>query len=191
MERVIRRAAYSCGAILNANFIVRGQRVRKRGQAKRPNNEALILGVLGEFRIIYGAVRGQHRDIESSCGISGAQLWILREIGDRPQVGISELARHLSIHQSTCSLLVEKLVARRYVQRTKSDDDNRRVGLALTKRGISCLAKAPGPAEGLLPKALSELSPSTLRKLRQDLQNVVEKLGVHDDRYAKRPISDL
>jgi DNA-binding MarR family transcriptional regulator len=165
--------------------------VRKSRPAKRSNSEALILEVLGEFRVIYGAVRGQHRDIQASCGISGAQLWLLREIEEHPNIGVSELARRLSIHQSTCSLLVEKLAAKRYIRRAKSDQDSRRVGLTLTKYGASCLDNAPGPAEGLLPKALSELRPSTLLMLQRDLRKVIEKLRVHDGRYAKKPLSDL
>ena len=64
---------------------------------------------LKQFRIIFGAVRHHFRDIESTCGISGSQLWLLHEIASHPELGISRLAENLSIHQSTCSLLVEKL----------------------------------------------------------------------------------
>ena len=154
-------------------------------------DKALALEVLGQFRVIYGAVKGQHRNVEQSCGISGAQLWILREVHAHPDIGVSDVAQRLSIHQSTCSLLVEKLASKGYIARVRSPEDNRRVGLTLTKRGMICLGKAPGPAEGLLPKALTELSPASLRALRSDLRKVIGKLAERDSRYSKQPLSDL
>ena len=69
--------------------------------------------VLKQFRIIFGAVKQHFRKIEATCGISGSQLWLLNEIAMYPELGISKLAERLAIHQSTCSLLVEKLVKKR------------------------------------------------------------------------------
>ncbi len=162
---------------------------KKRG---RPGSgrRRLALAVLGQFRLIYGSVRHQHRRIEESCGISGAQLWILREV-ERGPVGVSELAVKLSIHQSTCSQLVEKLVKRKMLVRNIVADDKRRVRLALSKHAERCLKHAPGPAEGILPRALLGVSESSLRALHSHLGKVVTRLGESDERYRNHPLSDL
>jgi MarR family transcriptional regulator, organic hydroperoxide resistance regulator len=168
-----------------------GSRVKKNNRGRpRSGRRRLALAVLGQFRLIYGSVRHQHRRIEESCGISGAQLWILREV-ERAPVGVSELAVKLSIHQSTCSQLVEKLVRRKMLLKNVVAGDKRRVQLALSKGGERCLKVAPGPAEGILPKALLGVSESSLRALHSHLGKVVARLGKSDERYRNHPLSDL
>jgi DNA-binding MarR family transcriptional regulator len=147
--------------------------------------------VLKKFRIIYGSVRQHFREVEKSCGITGSQLWVMQEIGNTPGIGVSELAERLSIHQSTCSQLVEKLVVRELVVKERSREDQRRVGLRLTDGAAALVSKAPGPAEGVLPEALGALSPSALASLDESLEQLIRQLQVRDDKLAKRPLSDL
>ena len=111
----------------------------------------LTLAVLKQFRLIYGSVRQHFREIEQVCGVSGSQLWLLHEISGEPGIGVSELARRLSIHQSTCSQLVDKLEARALVNKQRLQNDQRRVGLHITESALALLQRTPGPAEGLLP----------------------------------------
>ena len=93
----------------------------------------LSVQVLKKFRIIYGSVRQQFRDIEKVCGVTGSQLWLMQEVANTSGIGVSELAERLSIHQSTCSQLVEKLVGRKLLLKERSKQDQRRVGLRMTE----------------------------------------------------------
>ncbi|HEY5994297.1 MAG TPA: MarR family winged helix-turn-helix transcriptional regulator [Gallionellaceae bacterium] len=154
-------------------------------------NSQLSLHALKKFRIIYGSVRQHFREIEKTCGITGSQLWILQEIRNNPNIGISDLAERLSIHQSTCSQLVEKLVGRSLIKKERSHEDRRRVGLCLTATAIDILKNAPGPAEGILPEALQALDESALLTLDKALVEVIGQLRLRDDRLADRPLSDL
>lgn len=147
--------------------------------------------VLKKFRIIYGSVRHHFREVEKSCGITGSQLWMLQEIGNTPGIGVSDLAERLSIHQSTCSQLVEKLVGRGLVVKERSREDQRRVGLQLAANAAALVRKAPGPAEGVLPEALGALSPDVLATLDASLELLIRQLQVSDDKLGKRPLSDL
>lgn len=147
--------------------------------------------VLKKFRIIYGSVRQHFRDVEKSCGITGSQLWMMQEIGNTPGIGVSELAERLSIHQSTCSQLVEKLVGRGLVVKERSREDQRRVGLRLAADAAALIRKAPGPAEGLLPEALGALPPEAIASLDESLALLIRQLQVSDDKLAKKPLSDL
>jgi DNA-binding MarR family transcriptional regulator len=155
------------------------------------NKDARALQVLKKFRIIYGSVRQHFREVEKTCGVTGAQLWVMQEVANTPGIGVSELAGRLSIHQSTCSQLVEKLVTRKFVIKERSKEDQRRVGLHPTKEAIELVKSAPGPAEGVLPEALHTLSADTIRKLDAVLEKVIEQLRVRDDKLAEKPLSDL
>jgi len=160
----------------------------ERQRARRQRN---ALEVLKQFRLIYGSVRQHFRRIESACGVSGSQLWLMQEIESAPGIGVSELARRLSIHQTTCSQLVEKLVSRRYVRKSRSTQDQRRVGLTLTPRAAQALKRAPGPAEGVLPEALAELPNAALHSLSSQLRKVIAELRLRDEKSAGRPLADL
>jgi DNA-binding MarR family transcriptional regulator len=157
---------------------------------KRGKNQ-LSIQVLKKFRIIYGSVRQQFRDVEQSCGVTGSQLWILQEVAQTPDIGISELAERLSIHQSTCSILVEKLVTRGLIIKERGKEDQRRVGLCVTEDANQVLKKAPGPAEGILPEALQSLSESALLSLDGALVELINQLQTRDDKLADKPLSDL
>lgn len=158
--------------------------------AKRSKNQ-LSLQVLKKFRIIYGSVRQHFREIEQTCGVTGSQLWILQEVARAPGIGVSELAERLSIHQSTGSQLVEKLVGRGLIIKERSKEDQRRVGLQVTDEASGLLKNAPGPAEGVLPGALRALPESALLALDDSLVKVIGQLRMRDDKFAERPLADL
>jgi DNA-binding MarR family transcriptional regulator len=158
--------------------------------SRRSKNQ-LSVQVLKKFRIIFGSVRQHFRDVEETCGVTGSQLWILQEVAKMPDIGVSELAERLAIHQSTGSLLVEKLVTHGLIIKERSKEDQRRVGLRLTEEASRILKKAPGPAEGILPEALQALPESALLALDKSLIEVIQQLSSKDERLAERPLSDM
>lgn len=160
---------------------------RSASRTRRDLNTA----VLRSFRVIYASVRQHFRSVQQSCGISGSQLWILHEVWKAPGIGVSDLAARLSIHQSTGSLLVEKLVRAGLLKRTKSKADQRRVGLELSAKGQRCVKRAPGPPEGVLPEAIAGLSQAQARALLNNLRAVAAELDVSIEKTEYTPLSDL
>ena len=155
------------------------------------NNKQTSLQVLKKFRIIYGSMRQHFHDVEQTCGVSGSQLWVMQELAKTSGIGVSELAERLSIHQSTCSQLVEKLVARKLIDKERSKEDQRRVGLRLTETAVNLIKTAPGPSEGVLPEALNTLPLEAMQALNSALENVIAQLRNRDDKLANKPLSEL
>lgn len=156
-----------------------------------PIHAQLSLDVLQQFRVIYGSMRQHFRDVESRCGLPGSQMWVLQEVQQEQGVGITELATRLGIHQSTCSLLVEKLVESGYVSKVRRKSDRRRIGLQLCPPALEALSRLPGPAEGILPAALSELPEVALKTLHINLHELIENLSHKNDSFASRPLADI
>ena len=103
----------------------------------------LPMDVLQQFRLIFGSMRQYFRLVEERCGMSGSQMWVLQEVQRTPEIGIGELATRLGVHQSTCSLLVDKLVASGCLIKKRQTADQRRVGLCLDASGLAAL-NSPG-----------------------------------------------
>ena len=165
--------------------------MKRKPSSKNHRHELLTIAVLKQFRLIYGTVRQHFREVEQRVGISGSQLWMIREIANAPGIGVSQLAAKLSIHQSTCSQLVENMVTNGYVVKTRQKGDQRRVGLSLTSSAAKILRQAPGPAEGVLPQALSRMPATALRNLSAHLDKVIAELQSRDARHANKPLADL
>lgn len=150
----------------------------------------LPMEVLQQFRLIYGSMRQYFRLLEERCGVPGAQMWALQEVAREPGIGINELARRLGVHQSTASLMVDKLVGAGLLRKTRSARDQRRVGLELDTAGREVLARLPGPAEGILPAALSSLPLVVLNTLKINLDELIAHLPGRDDGAATVPLAD-
>lgn len=152
-----------------------------------------VLGmeVLQQFRLIYGSMRQYFRLVEERCGMPGSQMWVLQEVQRSPEIGIGELAVRMGVHQSTCSLLVDKLVNQGFLIKKRRRGDLRRVGLCLAPSGLSALAALPGPAEGILPEALAALPTVVLKTLNVNLNELIRHLPGKDDSYAVTPLAEM
>lgn len=151
----------------------------------------IAMDVLRQFRLIFGSVRQHFREIEENCGISGSQIWILTEAKRSPGIGVTELATRLGIHQSTGSILVEKLVARGLLVKQRSQEDQRRVGLFPSAEGDAVLSRLPGPAEGILPEALNTLPEVVLKTLSVNLDELIGRLRLCEKQFAATPLADI
>lgn len=140
--------------------------------------------VLRRFRQVFNAVKTHFQRVERQAGIGGAQLWALSVAGAQPGLGIGELALAMDVHQSTASNLVKALVQADLLEARREGADRRAVQLHLRPAGQALLAAAPGPFAGVLPDALSQLDPETLRRLDQDLGRLLSLLAT--DRRAQR-----
>lgn len=151
----------------------------------------LVLDVLQQFRLIYGSMRRHFKLVEERCGMSGSQMWVLQEVQRSPEIGISDLAARMGIHQSTCSLLVDRLVTQGCLTKRRRESDQRRVGLYLTEVALKALEALPGPAEGILPEALSMMPGVTLKTLHINLEELINHLPGSDENFASMPLADI
>jgi DNA-binding MarR family transcriptional regulator len=147
-----------------------------------------MLEVLKQFRVIYGAVNRQFRVVEREHGLSGAQAWLMCELAGAPSLGVTDLAARLSLHQSTVSQLIEKLVRSGYVERATHAVDRRRVRLRLTRRGTTLARRLPRPAEGVLPRALDQLPDAALKSLRVTLTRLIAHMQMRRARDGHSPM---
>jgi DNA-binding MarR family transcriptional regulator len=83
----------------------------------------------------------------------------------------------MALHQTTASNIVNALVERKLVRRTRGEDDQRVVQLHISVHGERVLQSAPGPHAGLLVEALRRLETGQLEGLQKSLAILVAEMG--------------
>jgi DNA-binding MarR family transcriptional regulator len=149
--------------------------------------------VLDSIRRILRALRLFDREAEKRAGLSGAQLFVLRKLGEQGTgrngsagiasesgtgISINELAERVRTDQSSVSVIVQKLAARGLLRRKRGSPDGRRIELTLTGKGRSLLRKSPAAAQERLIAAIGQMIPARRRALARLLVELVEKTGI-------------
>jgi DNA-binding MarR family transcriptional regulator len=150
--------------------------------------ELTYMDALKKLRIVIRAAQRHSNGIEKQCGVSGAQLWVMQELSNQPGLRVGQLAQKLAIHQTTTSNLVEVLVKKAYVVKTRDQQDQRVVKLMLSEQGAALLEGAPKPARGLLPEALGKLDENGLLELNKGLQALIDVIDMVDETYGLQPL---
>ncbi|HEY2344946.1 MAG TPA: MarR family transcriptional regulator [Xanthomonadaceae bacterium] len=140
--------------------------------------------------MLFASIRNHNRTILDQCGIGALQLRALAVVRDRPDVGVSELAKTLMIRQPSASKVVDELVSRGMLSRRAHPTDGRAIVLRLRKAGTQTLAAAPGPHWGLLPDALGRMEPSRLHRLDEALSGLLDELELKSDEASLEPLTD-
>jgi DNA-binding MarR family transcriptional regulator len=144
--------------------------------------------VLKHFREIYIQAKSELKDNVKKTGLSGSQLWIMQQIYNFNGISNSELAKNLTLHVSTCSILVNKLIKKGLVEKTRSPTDERRIVLTITSKGKQLMAKAPKSPEGAIPSTLKKLNIEELEELNTVLTKFAKKMKVLNKIYKDIPL---
>jgi DNA-binding MarR family transcriptional regulator len=138
--------------------------------------------VMDATRHLVRALAGASRAIQASSGISGAQLFVLRQLaGAEGPLSVNELAELTLTHQSTVSGVVTRLVERRLVSRTPAAEDARRMSIALTPRGRALVASAPATVQTHLVIGLTHLTAAQRSALADGLEAWLAAAGLGGD----------
>src|SRR5712671_228269 len=132
--------------------------------------------VLDCVRRIVRALRESSREAERKVGVSGAQLFVLQQIAAGQARSVTELAERTLTHQSSVSVVVQRLAAAGLIARSRSPRDRRRTDLRLTARGRSLVSSAPPLLQERLIEAVRQLPPARRLGLAAALSEVVDRM---------------
>lgn len=136
--------------------------------------------VLDNIRYIVRALRISSRATEKKCGLSTAQLFVLRALDGSDGMSVNELATRTLTHQSSVSVVVKRLVDQGLVSKRVSPVDSRRAELSLSKKGKNRLKKAPLLVQERLLAALSDFGVADRERLALLLSRFVKAAGLHE-----------
>lgn len=128
-------------------------------------------------RLVHG-IRTASYAVEHACGVTGAQLFVLRELSHEPGASIRRLSERTMTDASSVSVIVGRLVEAGLVARSVDPADRRKTALSLTKQGSSLLGRAPEPYQNRLIEVLRALPAARLDVLSETLSSIADALGL-------------
>jgi len=134
-------------------------------------------------RIVRG-LSASARVLPGGSSVSGAQLFVLRQIDAKPGLSIGELAARTLAGQSTVSEVVTRLVDRRLVARRASATDARQSELTLTASGRRAIASVEPTTQERLAGALAQLRADEREILATALESWVAAAHLADEAPA-------
>lgn len=133
--------------------------------------------ILDCIRRLVRYLRLSDRAAQALVGLSGAQLFVLNELGKTPALSLNELADRTRTDQSSVSVVVTRLVDAGLVSRERSRDDARRLVLTLTKSGRAAVQKAPRAAQERILAALEHMPPAERRHFADTFTVILDAIG--------------
>jgi len=140
-------------------------------------SNADVRAALDAFRRIVQALRTDARHGDRRGPISHAQLFALQQIARYPRSSINDIAARTFTHQSSVSVVVQRLVRRGLVEKIAASDDRRRHSLVVTAAGRRVLRRAAIAVPERLIAALSALPAAEGRAFAEALSRIAEAVS--------------
>lgn len=151
---------------------------RPPGSGNTPRAD--VAAIVDGLRRIVRALELYSQEVRRAYGLTGPQLWALKTLQRRGAVTVNELAAALAVHQSSASILVNRLEQRGLIRRSRGQQDRRFVRIEPTEKALSLMAEAPEPAQGRLLHGLSTMSPTRIRGIRKSVDDLVGAMEAKD-----------
>jgi DNA-binding MarR family transcriptional regulator len=133
---------------------------------------------MNAIRRVVRFLRLSAQHAERTVGLSGAQLFVLQQVRERPAASLAELAERTVTDPSSVSAVVQRLANAGLVRKTRARRDRRRATLTLTDRGRALVRRAPSAAQERLARALGTLPEADAAALERGLSALTKKMGL-------------
>jgi DNA-binding MarR family transcriptional regulator len=145
--------------------------------------------IVSALRRIIRSVDIYSRKLNSKLGLTTPQLLCLHILNEENTMTLSQLTKKVNLSGSTVNGIVDRLEAKKYLQRKRSTEDRRKVYLYMTELGKNILKDAPLQLQDKLSSELSKLPEKEQLNITEAFERVVELMELEDVRVSPYLIS--
>ena len=138
------------------------------------SDERYDLKILQSLRKIIRSVDIHSRKLSIQHDITAPQLIALLAVEEKGPLTLASISKEVHLSPSTLVGIIDRLEAKGYVLRERSEEDRRQVLISMTKQGKSFAKQAPSPLQETLAEALGDLTPLEQATISLSLERVVE-----------------
>lgn len=143
-------------------------------------SEAIYTEAIHLFLSIYRYIRTSGRRMHEE-GIGGRKVATLRYLEKAGPLTVGQVRDYLYLSDSSTSELIAGLEEKGFVQRHRSERDNRVVIVSVTPAGAEVVDGKPLSGMPLLRERLKGLPADRLARIRDAMQDIVDLLEIEDD----------
>ena len=132
------------------------------------------------LRRVIRAIDLRSKQLNKNIGLTGPQLMVLRFVGQKPRVMVRQIANNINLSPATVTNILDRLEARSVVERVRSTEDKRRVGVFLTEQGQRILKTAPMPFQEHFTNRFSQLEEWEQSQMVATMQRLAYMMDAED-----------
>jgi DNA-binding MarR family transcriptional regulator len=136
--------------------------------------------LLVALRRVIRAIDMRSRQLSKEVGLTGPQLLILQKVGKQPNVMVREIADDINLSSATVTSILDRMEARQLVERIRSTQDKRKVGVFLTEQGEKALSTAPLPLQEHFTNRFNALQEWEQSQMVATLQRIATMMDAQD-----------
>jgi DNA-binding MarR family transcriptional regulator len=132
-----------------------------------------------DVRRVFDALRWIVRELRLAqnpggpgAGLSAAQVFVLHVLAEHGALSVGDLAERTATDPSSVSVVVRKLQERALVSKRPSDEDRRRMRVALTAAGAQAAVRASLPVQQILIGRMQRMARGDLGRLAELLEQL-------------------
>ncbi len=147
--------------------------------------------VLVTLRQITRAVDLYSQSLVKKIGLTGPQLFIIKELSLNENITPGTLAKYMSISQATITSMIDRLETKGYVKRQRDAKDRRKVKIVLLDPGKEVLRSNPSLLQEDFIRRFEELKPWEQTLILSSLQHVSELMQAERIREPARVKAEI
>ncbi len=132
------------------------------------------------LRRITRAVELYSHEVQREFGLTGPQLWALKNLHREGSMTAGQLAASLAVDKSSVSGLLRRLENRGLITRSRDPRDRRVVRIDLTAEARALAHRAPEAAQGRLLHGLNAMPARSVATLRMAIERLVRAMEAAD-----------
>ncbi len=129
--------------------------------------------ILDSLRSLVQVLQNYSKRLETDLGMSGAQIFVLQKVSENHLSSINDIAEKTLTHQSSVSVVVERLVQKGLVERKQDLIDKRRTLISVSAKGLKILQKAGATPQEKLAKSILKLKDQERKSLAKNLSKIL------------------
>lgn len=99
------------------------------------------------IRRILRATELYGRELAKAAGLTPVQIRVLQIVAEKGHATPKDISRRMGVSQATMTALIDKLAAKKMVERQRSDEDKRQTNVLITEAGARAVVNAPDPLQ--------------------------------------------
>lgn len=110
------------------------------------------------------------------CGLTHQQVMIIKLIGHKKEITISELCEEMSLSKGTVSGIVQRLEMAGYVKKVKSEQDKRNTYVTFSDKGIEFAREFKSAINSGFDEVFDNLTPEESQEVQKALKLLSSKI---------------